>query len=148
MSKHKNINFWWTIGVLIALIIVLLSILFTTKEIEEKPSILMFLEFSGTLLSVVLSIFAIAYSYTSMIQSNHQWNHVSQATKSIETNTKLIIENNTNLLALVHEMSTTVHHLDRMMGPNNQIQIPLSNFKSLEGNQLSLDNGFDAPKKE
>lgn len=148
MSKYKINNFWWTIGILIALIIVLLSILFTTKEIDEKSSILTFLEFSGTLLSVVLSIFAIAYSYTSMTQSNRQWNNVSQATKSIETNTKRIIENNANLLLLVHEMSNTVHHLDRMMGPNDQIQIPISNLKDLEGNQLSIENSVELTTKQ
>lgn len=136
----KNNNFWWTIAALVLLIIVLLSILFTTRASEEKPSILLFMEFSGTLLSVVLSVFAIAYSYTSMTESNRQWSNVDKATKLIEANTKQIFNNNNTLLLIVHELSNTVHHLGGMMGSNYQNQSTIENIKNLESNNILLQN--------
>ena len=139
MENNKLYNFWWTIVLLVLIIIILSSILYTTRASEEKPSILIFMEFSGTLLSIVLSVFAIAYSFTSMNQSSRQWNDVEKATKQIESNTTQIFNNNNNLLLLVYVLSNTIHHMDGMIGSNYQSQSSIQNIKKLESNN-SLQN--------
>lgn len=141
-EQKNNKNFWWTIALLVIVIVVLLAFLFTTRVSEERPSILLFMEFSGTLLSIVLSVFAIAYSHTSMTESNRQWSYVDKATKQIETNTNQIFNNNNNLLLLVYELSNTIHHMDGMMGSNYQRQSSIESIRKLESNNVLPQNNI------
>ncbi|MBR1447674.1 MAG: hypothetical protein IJ588_02865 [Prevotella sp.] len=82
-------HFWWVICILLLVIVILSALLCTNIQMFEHR-IMTFLSFTATLLSIVLSIFAIMYSFYSMKESSQQWNAVKTAVKSIENYTSIL----------------------------------------------------------
>ena len=86
-----------------------------------------YLSFASTLLSIVLSIFAIMYSFYSMQDASRKWNDVDKAVESIRNYTDNIQSNNQQLLDQVISINKNVSHMQGAYEGNNGINVqPIS----------------------
>ena len=81
------------------------------NQVVNGEKIISYLEFAATLLSIVLSIFAIFYSYFSALEASRQWGDVSTAVKIIENTTATIESNNQMMLATMIAIHGEVNSL-------------------------------------
>ena len=97
---RKHIIMWWVIVLMGLTIIALISFIYCDKVLHGSE-ILKYVEFAATLLSIVLSIFAILYSYFSALEASRQWGDINTAVSVMEKTTETIEKNNETLLATV-----------------------------------------------
>lgn len=83
----KSPHFWWIIGVLSALIIILTTLIVTHPSIGCEVLIVK-ISVCSTLLSITLSIFAIQYTYHSNIEVSKQFKEINTAARNINTTSK------------------------------------------------------------
>lgn len=98
--SRKHVIMWWVIVLMGLSIVSLISFIYCDK-ILQGTDILKFIEFAATLLSIVLSIFAILYSYFSALEASRQWGDINTAVSVMEKTTEAIEKNNETLLATV-----------------------------------------------
>ena len=99
-GARKNVIMWWVIVLMGLTIIALISYIYCDKVLQGSE-ILKYVEFAATLLSIVLSIFAILYSYFSALEASRQWGDINTAVSVMEKTTETIEKNNETLLATV-----------------------------------------------
>ena len=80
--KLSNTNVNWTISIMAIVIIVLLAFIFFKGTINGEV-LKSFIEFSATLLSITLSIFAIAFTYTSNNSVQRQFDKIDISARKI-----------------------------------------------------------------
>jgi len=97
---RKNLMMWWVIVLMGLTIIALITYIYTDKVLEGSD-ILKYVEFAATLLSIVLSLFAISYSYFSALEASRQWGDINTAVSVMGKTTETIEKNNETLLATV-----------------------------------------------
>lgn len=97
---RKHIIMWWVMVLMGLTIIALISFVFCNKVLKGSD-IIRYVEFAATLLSIVLSIFAILYSYFSALEASRQWGEINTAVSVMEKTTETIEKNNETLLATV-----------------------------------------------
>ena len=97
---RKNVMMWWVIVLMGLTIIALISFIYCDKVLQGS-NIIQYVEFAATLLSIVLSIFAILYSYFSALEASRQWGEINTAVSVMEKTTETIEKNNETLLATV-----------------------------------------------
>lgn len=82
----KTIHMWWTISVLVIVILFLVAYVLVA-QVTGYRKICDLLSIIATILSILLSIFAIIYSYITAVETTRQWSDISGAVKEIkETN--------------------------------------------------------------
>ncbi|MBR1447253.1 MAG: hypothetical protein IJ588_00710 [Prevotella sp.] len=119
-KKTHLAHFWWVICLLLLIIVILAALLCTNIQMFEHR-IMTFLSFTATLLSIVLSIFAIMYSFYSMKESSQQWNAVKTAVKSIEAYTDILSKSTQQLVEQVIKINRDLGSMQGMMGASNEI---------------------------
>lgn len=120
-------NWWWAVSLMMLTIVVLLALLFTTK-FENESKIMTFLTFTATILSIVLSIIAVMYSFYSMQDASRKWNNVDKAVSNIKEYTDNINQANRQLIEQVISIN---RNLGSMQGSNNlNNEIPKDSFSS------------------
>ena len=92
---------WWVICIMSVVILALLGLVYVVKMEDTENKIINYVSFVSTLLSIVLSVFAIIYSYTSALEASRQWADVNKAVEVIKESTQNIKENNQTLLQTV-----------------------------------------------
>lgn len=97
---RKNVMMWWVIVIMGLTIIALISFIYCDQKLQGSD-IVKYVEFAATLLSIVLSIFAILYSYFSALEASRQWGEINTAVSVMEKTTETIEKNNETLLATV-----------------------------------------------
>lgn len=79
----------WSIVILSTSIIILLGFIFSCRMIDAN-AIKVFIDYAATLLSITLSIFAIAFTYTSNNSTQRQFDKIDYASmKIVDSATKL-----------------------------------------------------------
>lgn len=79
----------WSIVILSISIIILLGFIFSSRMIDAN-AIKVFIDYAATLLSITLSIFAIAFTYTSNNSTRRQFDKIDYASmKIVDSATKL-----------------------------------------------------------
>ncbi|MDE6379473.1 MAG: hypothetical protein K2L11_03300 [Muribaculaceae bacterium] len=103
--KHKRlvINITWIICLLVLAIIGLSSII-CCGYITNADTIKIFIEYSATLLSITLSIFAIAFTYTSNNSMQHQFDKIDNAAR-------VIVESSNSLQRTERELTGSIGQL-------------------------------------
>lgn len=99
-QARKNVMMWWVIVIMGLTIIALISFIYCNQKLQGSD-IVKYVEFAATLLSIVLSIFAILYSYFSALEASRQWGEINTAVSVMEKTTETIEKNNETLLATV-----------------------------------------------
>lgn len=97
---RKHVIMWWVIVLMGLTIIALVTYIYSAKVLQGS-AILKYVEFAATLLSIVLSIFAILYSYFSALEASRQWGDINTAVSVMEKTTETMEKNNETLLATV-----------------------------------------------
>ncbi len=120
-------NIVWSISILVIVVIALLSIILCAKypEVEE---IKMFIEFSSTLLSITLSIFAIAFTYTSNNTIQQQFYNIDYSANKIEVSAN-------NFQKTKDEISKSIRKLELQL---QSIDIKVDLIKNKIPNILSV----------
>lgn len=118
--SSSTINFLWTVC-LMAFIIVILLALLSTDILQCDGRIMTFLSFTSTLLSIVLSIFAVMYSFYSMQDASSQWKSVDKAVSNIKIYTETINSNNKQLLDQVISINKNIGSIQSNSSLNNNI---------------------------
>lgn len=85
----KSPHFWWIIGVLSAIIIILTTLIVTHPTIGCEVLIVK-ISVCSTLLSITLSIFAIQYTYHSNIEVSKQFKEINTAARNINATSKVL----------------------------------------------------------
>ena len=119
-SATTTVHFWWTLSLMVIIIIILLSLLLTNR-LNCDSRIMTFLSFTSTLLSIVLSVFAVMYSFFSMQDASRQWKNVDKAVKVIEAYTNIINGNNQQLLEQVISINRNIGSIQGTSNVNNEI---------------------------
>lgn len=135
-ESHTSVHFWWVVVIMTVVIITLLALL-CTDIIECDRSIRAFLSFTATILSIVLSVFAIMYSYYSMIEAARQWHDVDKAVcvinASIETISNTILEQ----LKQIIDINRNLGSMQGKFEENNEI----NDNSDLNGNVNNVQSG-------
>lgn len=118
---RKHIMMWWVIVLMGLTIIALISFIYCDKVLQGKD-ILNYVEFAATLLSIVLSIFAILYSYFSALEASRQWGEINKAVSVMEKTTETIEKNNETLLATVIAIHGEVNAMTGVAENANNVQ--------------------------
>ena len=100
-TNHISLHMWWVICIMSVVILALLGLVYVVKMEDTENKIINYVSFVSTLLSIVLSVFAIIYSYTSALEASRQWADVNKAVEVIKESTQNIKENNQTLLQTV-----------------------------------------------
>lgn len=79
----KNIHMWWTISVMVIVILFLIAFILIDGVVGYRK-IGDLLSIVATVLSILLSIFAIIYSYITAVETTRQWSDISGAVKEIK----------------------------------------------------------------
>ena len=108
--KRFTINITWIICLMGIAILALLSVICCDLKTDAE-SIKVFIEYSATLLSITLSIFAIAFTYTSNNSMQHQFDKIDNASRvilesshSLQTTEREL----TGSISLLHERMTRI----------------------------------------
>lgn len=118
---RKHIMMWWVIVLMGLTIIALISFIYCDKVLQGSE-ILKYVEFAATLLSIVLSIFAILYSYFSALEASRQWGEINKAVSVMEKTTETIEKNNETLLATVIAIHGEVNAMTGVSENANNVQ--------------------------
>jgi hypothetical protein len=130
-----KIHFWWVISVMAMLIIILSSLLYFQVALCEGM-IMKLMSFASTLLSIVLSVFAVMYSYYSMQDASRNWGNVSNMLKTIEAYTNNINSFNRQLVDQLIQINRNIGNIQGVNTLNNEI--PKNSLKEMTtGNKLS-----------
>ncbi|WP_152568297.1 hypothetical protein [Porphyromonas sp. COT-290 OH3588] len=88
ISSTKSPHFWWIVGIETLLIVLLVSFICVHYiEYENKidgDKLLSYISYASTLLSVILSIFAIQYTYYSLESTRNQLNDINAVSKQTQ----------------------------------------------------------------
>ena len=79
----KTIHMWWTISVMVIVILFLIAFILIDGVVGYRK-IGDLLSIVATVLSILLSIFAIIYSYITAVETTRQWSDISGAVKEIK----------------------------------------------------------------
>lgn len=103
--QHKRLvtNITWIICLLVIVIISLISEIFC-KILTNADTLKVFIEYSATLLSITLSIFAIAFTYTSNNSVQHQFDKIDNASR-------IILESSQSLQATERDLTGSLGKL-------------------------------------
>lgn len=138
LKNYKNSNIYWIIGLLvICLIITSYFAFFSDKDFAESEMI-KFITYTSSLLSIVLSCFAIVYAYLTSFDMSNRLSSMDSTLKSIDTMSSNLNSSHESLRQLVEKLSRDIYQIDSESLKNNN-KIAGSKIK---GNQVS-DNDSD-----
>lgn len=122
ISKDKEmqynlfrINCIWTICILAFLLLLAIAFIATCRMVDGS-GLSKYLSFASVLLSVVLSVFAIMFTYTSNASIEHRFNRIDEISKDMENATKLIDAISKDLESATKLMGSTSDQLNNNIG--------------------------------
>lgn len=145
----KTIHMWWTISVLVVIILflvvyVLINQIVGYKKIGDLLSII------ATILSILLSIFAIIYSYITAVETTRQWSDISGAVKEIKESNKSTHSSIQMMLAIMTNIHGKVSAIDARQSGNpsqEQSTIDIKKFEEFMNNHSGPDKNYPLSEK-
>lgn len=135
LQSRKNqqiIHMWWTIAVLAVISVAFCVFVFINKVLCGK-TIYDFVTFFSSLLSIILSIFAILYSYISTVETSRYWSNTTNDMKTITEATKNINDSTKQLLNQVMSVYGEIKSLKELNGTNkyngNVLDPKINNYR-------------------
>lgn len=123
--KKKNPNYYWIISILVLIVIMLLAVLLMDKVFCAER-IVKYLNYTSTLLSIVLSIFAILFSYHSSMKLDQQISNINAAVEVIKATNNQIGQSNQTLVSTLFAMHEKLGHLEaNQPSGNNNSSAPM-----------------------
>ncbi|MEE0085301.1 MAG: hypothetical protein UE068_13845 [Paludibacteraceae bacterium] len=107
-KKKQNSNLYWIIGILFFCVIVLSYFAFFVDKKIEESEIIKFITYTSSLLSIVLSCFAIIYAYLTSFDTSNKLSSMDSKLQSINT-----------MSSNINQSYESLHHL--VQGLNNYI---------------------------
>lgn len=147
-SERKCIcpNIVWTI-IILSLIIIALFVFILSKRVLCANQIKIFIEYAATLLSITLSIFAIAFTYTSNNTIQRQFDKIDYASrKIIESSNSLyksedeITKHIKRLLERVEDIKSEVGFIKNKIPDSSYMETQNNNTFNNAINRTSDDN--------
>lgn len=121
-KEHRNsVNIIWIITVL-SIIIVLLFAFILLDRVLCAERIVKYLSYTSTLLSILLSVFAILFSYYSSNKLDLQISEINVAVEEIKATNNLLNQSNQTLVQTLISMHEKLGHIEANQtdGKNNQ----------------------------
>ena len=82
IDSPKSPHFWWIVSVLVVILIIL-SVIILTNRVIDGEGVIVFISNFALLLSIILSILAIGFTYTSNIQIQGQFDKINNAATNV-----------------------------------------------------------------
>ena len=140
----KTIHMWWTISVLVIVILFLIAYVLINQVVGYRK-IGDLLSIIATVLSILLSIFAIIYSYITAVETTRQWSDISGAVKEIKEANSSTRSSIQMMLAVMTNIHGKVSAIDaRQSGSPKQEQssIDIKQFEEYVNNH-PMDEGTE-----
>jgi hypothetical protein len=135
---------WWTISVLVIVILFLIAYVLINQVVGYRK-IGDLLSIIATVLSILLSIFAIIYSYITAVETTRQWSDISGAVKEIKEANSSTRSSIQMMLAVMTNIHGKVSAIDaRQSGSPKQEQssIDIKQFEEYVNNH-PMDEGTE-----
>lgn len=105
----------WVISILVV-IIILLTAGILCNNVCCAESIKVYIEYSATLLSITLSIFAIAFTYTSNNTIQRQFDKIDFASRNIEKSADSLQESEKEISRTIGQVHERMKNIEEVMG--------------------------------
>lgn len=109
---NASVHYKWILGVLMFLLMVAVTLLIFAKTCCQNR-LMEYLAFASTLLSIVLSVFAIQFTFFSNHEMHHQFLNINGAVAKIEESSRKCDEVNTLLSAHIDEILQKLDSVNR-----------------------------------
>lgn len=108
-EKKQNYNLYWIIGILIFSVIILSYFAFFADKKIEESEIIKFITYTSSLLSIVLSCFAIIYAYLTSFDTSNKLSSMNSKLQSIDTMSSNINQSYESLHLLVQQLNNYIY---------------------------------------
>lgn len=144
-NERKLLNYRWITFIIVIVLIFVVGAYFI-KRITNGETLFEFISVTSAILSIVLSIFAILYSYNSMIESSRQWAEINKYVSNIKEINESIQRSNRQIVQTIFDIKGQVSSIAAHQSHNNVenalkietlINGKVANNKSFGANQES-----------
>lgn len=133
IKSSKSPHFWWLICLMSAAVVALLATIFCFQTVNGEH-ISNYVSAFSVMLSIVLSIFAIQYTYHSNAQVERQFNDINRAARNIIETSKELKETESLLKDAIDKIHTHLKNNDIKI---DKLTTDVNNLQSqLRGNDL------------
>ena len=123
--QRVSTNIIWVL-VILSMVIILLVAYVLLDRVSCAERIVRYLSYTSTLLSIILSVFAILFSYFSSNQLDKQINDINVAVKEITTTNNQLSQSNQTLVTTLISMHEKLGHIEAIQDYANNNQVPPS----------------------
>ena len=117
--KHFKQAYWFCLGITIGVSILIISYLIVNKD-DCYLTINRYVEFAATLLSIVMSIFAIMYTYTSNQQIGEKFKDIDNAAHEIRHTAEIIRTEASNMNSRMESLQNQINTLYTNQSNSNE----------------------------
>lgn len=139
-----NINKNWVICILAALVIILSAVIFASNLFETK-NVAIIISFTATILSIVLSLLAILYSYFGNIDSSENLSEIRSAVSEIRATENAIKDFVSSINLGMNAFNSSFQNISNQVGNGNSTGPATQNNVS---NTSTVDNNAPSPEPE
>lgn len=137
-DSPQSPHFWWIIGTLLV-VIVILSVIIIRGQIYRAEDVINVISSVALLLSIILSILAIAFTYTSNNNVNSQFDKINTAASNINISSQKvssIVDNISARLDVLERQQSLI--MDKM--DNKSLSLPKI-AESIKNNVITESEG-------
>lgn len=110
--KKNSPHFWWLVGLLSTIIILLISYIIWGKT-SDAQLIINYVSCASVILSITLSVFAILYIYVSNVQIQQQFEKINSAAISISDTSNKLIQTEGKLNDFLETIEERLSNIDK-----------------------------------
>ena len=110
--KKNSPHFWWLVGLLSTIIILLISYIIWGKTSDARL-IINYVSCASVILSITLSVFAILYTYVSNVQIQQQFEKINSAAISISDTSNKLIQTEGKLNDFLETIEERLSNIDK-----------------------------------
>ncbi len=110
--KKNSPHFWWLVGLLSTIIILLISYIIWGKT-SDAQLIINYVSCASVILSITLSVFAILYTYVSNVQIQQQFEKINSAAISISDTSNKLIQTEGKLNDFLETIEERLSNIDK-----------------------------------
>ena len=124
LKEYRNkLNSRWIIGILVFFVLCLATLILCDNYLCIKQE-LRFIEILATMLSIVWSLIAIYYSYSTSNESNRQWGLISNAVATIDASLDSIKSLHKQMQKDLGNIHSQMITLDNSVNNFRQVRMP------------------------
>lgn len=138
-NNSKIIHLFYIIGILSVIVILLFAYILTVK-VTDSSRLAPFASWTATILSIVLSILAIIYSYYSIRDTGLQMSQMKETLGAITATNQATNNIIHTLLKTVVSLHDKVSAIEAKQDLNNNINSPLASITTLNNVEAGLAN--------